>query len=595
MTLDLAATRHPSDGGGRAWLEDPREAVAGQRGRWTVVYEAGPLGIAAGGRLFLQVSPFWGWSTPQVEAPEAPGYTTLSTEAEGVELRAWTADQQLLAVEIGGRELREGERVVLVYGAGPAGAYADTYAERGSRFWVAVDGDGDGMRRVLPDSPSVTVVAAAPARLILTLPSTARPGERVLLTAAVLDAAGNAGPPFEGEILLEGLGNGLEGPSRIRLGPEDEGRGSLTLTARHEGVHRLRASAAGGLSAESNPLVVGSQLARVLWGDLQIHSNLSDGTGDPEDLYRYAREVAALDVAAVTDHDHWGLLFLDSHAELWEQLRQAARLHHRPGEFVTLLGFEWTNWIHGHRHVLYPGDEGEVLGSLDERFDTPPKLWDALRGTGALTLAHHSAGNPVATNWDFPPDPELETLTEIVSVHGSSEAADAPSVVPGAFKGNFVRDALDRGYRLGFVGSGDGHDGHPGLAHLISRSGGLAAVLSEERTREGIFAALRARRTYATNGARIWLAATLDGEPMGAILAARPDRRELLVEVAAPAEISRIELVRRGREPELLHEGPGRELSLRLTVSDLSPGEYLYLRVLQRDGGAAWSSPFFIR
>ena len=27
--------------------------------------------------------------------------------------------------------------------------------------------------------------------------------------------------------------------------------------------------------------------------------------------------------------------------------------------------------------------------------------------SGAMTFAHHSAGGPVATNWDFAPDPEL--------------------------------------------------------------------------------------------------------------------------------------------------------------------------------------------
>ena len=33
---------------------------------------------------------------------------------------------------------------------------------------------------------------------------------------------------------------------------------------------------------------------------------LSDGTGTPEDYFAYARDVAALDVIALTDHDHWG-------------------------------------------------------------------------------------------------------------------------------------------------------------------------------------------------------------------------------------------------------------------------------------------------
>ena len=63
---------------------------------------------------------------------------------------------------------------------------------------------------------------------------------------------------------------------------------------------------------------------------------------------------------------------------------------------------------------------------------------------------------PIATNWNYPPDPELEPVTEIVSVHGSSEAADSPGLIYKPVFGNFVRETLaDRGYVLGFVGSGD--------------------------------------------------------------------------------------------------------------------------------------------
>ena len=47
--------RHESDGGGRAWIETEDGAApsaqAGVPGRWTLVYEAGPLGVAEGGLI----------------------------------------------------------------------------------------------------------------------------------------------------------------------------------------------------------------------------------------------------------------------------------------------------------------------------------------------------------------------------------------------------------------------------------------------------------------------------------------------------------------------------------------------------------------
>ena len=67
-----------------------------------------------------------------------------------------------------------------------------------------------------------------------------------------------------------------------------------------------------GLEAEVNPIVIRRARRRLVWGDLHGHSGVSDGTGTPEDYYAYARDVARLDVAVLTDHDHWGVRPLDA-------------------------------------------------------------------------------------------------------------------------------------------------------------------------------------------------------------------------------------------------------------------------------------------
>jgi hypothetical protein len=543
--------------------------------------------------LFLQVSPFWGWSTPQVEREDRAGYTSVTTDGPGVSLAPSTVDQQLLGIRVEGRALVAGRRVRIEYGAGPQAARADRFAERGSRFWVAVDGDGDGVRGLLPDSPAVDVVPGPPERLVVTAPSVVRPGERLPLHVAVLDAEGDAWPTVEGEVTLRTTAAGVKTPSRVRLVTSDRGCRKVDVVAGNEEVVRFEAAGPAALHASSNPVVVSRSLPRIHWGDLHGHSSLSDGTGTPEDYFRYARDVAALDVAALTDHDHWGMQPLATHPALWEGIRAQVRAFHEPGRFVTLLGYEWTSWLQGHRHVLYFTDEGRILDSVDPSFDSPQKLWDALRGHPALTIAHHTAGGPIAANWSIPPDPTLEPVTEVASVHGSSEAADSPGLIYDAVAGNFARDALGRGYRFGFVGSGDGHDGHPGLAHLASGNGGLVAILADRLTREGVLAALRARRAYATNGPRIVLHATLDGSPMGAVVAARRwSTLEVLVVGTAPLE--RVDLVRGGKVARTFAGTGATEMRLTEPVAALAPGEYLYVRAVQRDGGAAWSSPFFV-
>lgn len=264
-----------------------------------------------------------------------------------------------------------------------------------------------------------------------------------------------------------------------------------------------------------------------------------------------------------------------------------------PGRFVALLGYEWTSWIQGHRHVLYFEDAGEVLSALDPSYESPPGLWEGLRDMRSLTVGHHPAGGPIALNWDFAPDPRLEPVVEIVSEHGSSEALDSPLPLRSVFSGHFVRDALDRGHRLGFIGSSDSHDGHPGCVRREpGEPCGLAAILSEDRTREGVLEALRARRVYATSGPRILLWIELDGQPMGSILDAAPSR-DLAVEVAGTSAVSRVEIIRSGVVVESI-AGDGRdEVGFERRLQDLRGGEYLYVRAVQDDGAAAWSSPFF--
>ena len=78
-----------------------------------------------------------------------------------------------------------------------------------------------------------------------------------------------------------------------------------------------------------------------------------------------------------------------------------------------------------------------------------------------------------------------------------------------------------------------------------------------------------------------------------------PDRT-LVVRAVAPAEIARIEVVSRQSAADvgaiageaLCQEGE-RECSLTVSLPTFQPGGYLYMRVVQTDGGAAWTSPFF--
>jgi hypothetical protein len=80
---------------------------------------------------------------------------------------------------------------------------------------------------------------------------------------------------------------------------------------------------------------------------------------------------------------------------------------------------------------------------------------------------------------------------------------------------------------------------------------------------------------------------------MGAAVAPA-EEGSLDVLVVAPGALERLDLVRSGAVVKSVDAEGYREIRLEETVRDLESGEYLYVRAVQTDGGAAWSSPFFV-
>ena len=644
MLAEQQVPANPADGAGRAWVEaiHPMDGAGPAQGarpaaattrpragnahglplvhasslqRIEIGFEVGALGIAEGGLIFVEAEPFWFWSEAQTANRDARGYTTMRLSSDARDAAAVTlvpiGSRAHFRVE--GRALLAGERLSIVYGAGPAGARVDRYAERGAEILIAVDADGDGTRRWIEESARLDVTARPATDLVAHGAAQRAPGERVSLSVALVDGVGNlavwppgtideAGrvrAPIEVRTLDASTTRLVSPPAdAVATGPTSGGRVELELGAvEREGTLRVELIGRGplaGFGTTVHPIVVRHTGDRLYWADLHGHTQLSDGTGTPDDYFAYARDVARLDVVALTDHDHWGPRPLAQRPERIETIREAGARFHAPGRFVTIPGYEWTSWLHGHRHVLYFAGEAPIFSALDPVTDRPDELWDALRGRRALTFAHHPAGEPIATNWLFPPDPELEPLIEIASIHGMSEAADAPVPIRGGVPGAFAREILLRGARLGFVGSGDSHDGHPGLAQLATGQSGLAGLFATSLDRPALLDAMRRRRTFATNGIRPWLSVSIDETRMGGELAPGAAHHRLRIEYEATAPIERIDLVRSGRIARLAGEGR-LQLALERDIPALAVGEFHYVRILQEDGGVAWSSPIFVR
>ena len=132
-------------------------------------------------------------------------------------------------------------------------------------------------------------------------------------------------------------------------------------------------------------------------------------------------------------------------ATIWENVARTADRFNRPGQFTTIIGYEWTAMITGdnlHRVVLYRDDADRVAKTIPanaQRNSDPENLWDALEryednGGQVLAIAHNgnlSNGRMFAPNRvnGKPLDKEYaqkrarwEPVYEVTQIKGDGEA-----------------------------------------------------------------------------------------------------------------------------------------------------------------------------
>ncbi len=579
------------DGQGTAVLKPAEPVPAGWNRTFEITFTVGEAGIVPGGFVMLQVSPWWGWSEPQTRSPNLPGYTKVTTSFSDPSLRVATLPLSRVLVFSRERAVAPGEAITFRY----SNAQVDRFAEAEELFQVFVDADGDGHSACIADPPTLRVLPRAAVRLSVNAPSQVQPAEAIAISAAPLDALGNWSQLPAGSYTLKPTRDGQPlGDATLEAATGDTLL-TFAYTPAEEGIYFFGITGPAGLRGKSNVTLCreGTPSLNLYFGDIHGHSRMSDGTGTPEDYYRYARRVSGLDIAALTDHSDFGTIPFKS--PVWDRIKRAAQDAYEPGRFVTFVAFEWTNWQYGHRNVYYRDGKGPVFRSIDPESDTPQKLWRLIEPFEAMTVAHHVGGGPVATDWNIPPGTQ-ERLVEICSIHGSSEHYGGEACIYHAVKGAFVRDALAQGYRLGIIGSGDTHDGHPGQCTVGAIVGGLLGAYSPQLTREAVWQAFQRRQVYATSGPKIILNFRVADSPMGGEVAWSPSSGPIPVglRVVCCDAIEAVEIIRSGET--LFHE-KGNGVFAQLLIQDPQPlpgVSWYYARILQKDGNMAWSSPVWV-
>ncbi|MDD7738825.1 MAG: DUF3604 domain-containing protein [Fusicatenibacter sp.] len=283
----------------------------------------------------------------------------------------------------------------------------------------------------------------------------------------------------------------------------------------------------------------------IYWGDLHNHCGISYGFGSLENALAAAKE--HLDFCSVTGHAMWPDIYercpetefvVDFHhkgfqklRDHWEEVRETVAKSNSE-DFVTFQGYEMHSCYYGDYHLVSPCDQLPLI----ER-ESPEQLVKDC-GCEAIAVPHHIGYTPGyrGINWaEF--REEISPVVEVCSKHGCSMSERAPfpyyhDMGP-RDSHNTVEEGLRSGRHFSFVGSTDHHAGYPG-----SYGDGLVAVLAEEKTRDSIWKALKAGRTYAVTGDRILCDFRINGCPSGSYV--EGNSRKISCDISAEYWIDKV-------------------------------------------------------
>ncbi len=315
----------------------------------------------------------------------------------------------------------------------------------------------------------------------------------------------------------------------------DNGKKSFQMNISIPGIHYLRVVESDtGNVYRSNAIIVqpeGNITTRLYWGDLHGHTLYSDGSGLPSEAYEFARDVALLDFAAISDHSEHFIRFGDVDLfGMFQNIQEITNRYNTIGEFVTLQALEWTpkyvvigkSIALGHQVVYFRGDSMPFFSTYTHK--TPYELYNYISENTAdkfIAWTHHTLNTQFASDFAFY-NASINRMIEIYSVHGSCECVGADQLYNLSQKidlpGFSVRDALKMGRKFGILSSSDTHDGR--LGHSISHTqarcfnqypytlsgyrinhpypGGITGLFSPSLNRSAIFDALKLRAGYAS-------------------------------------------------------------------------------------------------
>ena len=381
---------------------------------------------------------------------------------------------------------------------------------------------------------------------------------------------------------------------------------------------KVTATRADGKSAEfSWFFTVGKTTYQPYFGQLHSHTQYSDGSGTLDSALSYIRSLpdsANVQFVAFTDHSNYfdsknapnveaalydTSLVKDSDAShSWKTYKDTIAQFNKDnaGDMVAIGGFEMT-WSGGPGHINTfntPGIVSRNNSTLNNKTaDAGMKAYYALlsQAEGATSISQFN--HPGTTFGNFKDfnywDPVIDSRMYMVEVGNGEGQIGAGGYYP-SYEQYIM--ALDKGWHLAPTNNQDNHKGKWGNANDARD-----VILTDSFTEEGIYEAIRALRMYATEDKNLELTYTVNGLMMGSSITEVPDKLNIEVTVNDPDasdSIAKVEVVANSGKVAYTWDNAAQLKSGKLSVT-LDPSySYYFIRVTQKDGDLAVTSPVWV-
>ena len=360
---------------------------------------------------------------------------------------------------------------------------------------------------------------------------------------------------------------------------------------------------------------IGEATFQRYFGQLHSHTQYSDGAGSLENALAYIKALpdsANVDFVAFTDHSNYfdksgaanpeGALYDMTKAteysqQTWKSYKDAVAAFNaeNAGSMVAIAGFEMT-WSGGPGHINTFNTPGIVSRNnttlnnktKDAGLQAYYKLLSQTEGANSISQFNHP-GTTFGNFIDFGYwDAVVDTRMYMVEVGNGEGQIGAGGYYP-SYEQYIM--ALDKGWHVAPTNNQDNHKGRWGNANDARD-----VILTDDFTEDGIYAALRARRMYATEDKNLELDYTVNGNMMGSIIDV-PEKLNFEISFNDPDRtdsIAKVELVVNSGKVAYTWDSAA-DLAKGSVSVELAPEyTYYFVRVTEGDGDLAVTAPVWV-